>query len=215
MQLGFIGPRAREAFEGLGIAAPEPCVARHAELAGHAITVCGHDGLSVDGYSLVGPAEAGEALWTAAAGATRQAGGRPAGTLASEADRVLAGRPAGGAELTEDYNPLEAGLRDAVSFDKGCYVGQEVVARLNTYDKVSRALVGVNLPDAAPPPEAGSPLHRDGREVGRVTSSLVPPGWPHAVALAYVKRKHAAPGDRVQIDDVEASLIEPPWPTDP
>ena len=55
--------------------------------------------------------------------------------------RIAAGLPAAGHELTEDWNPLEAGLWDHVSFTKGCYVGQEVVARLRTYDKVSREIV--------------------------------------------------------------------------
>ncbi|SVB22629.1 uncharacterized protein METZ01_LOCUS175483, partial [marine metagenome] len=55
--------------------------------------------------------------------------------------RIEAGEPAYGSELTEEFNPLEAGLLPYISFNKGCYIGQEVVARLNTYDKVQRKLV--------------------------------------------------------------------------
>ena len=78
-----------------------------------------------------------------------------------ETRRILLGIPAPGHELTEDYNPLEAGLGEAVSFTKGCYVWQEVVARLNTYDTVSRRLVGlVFRADGAAPP-VGAPIFRE------------------------------------------------------
>ena len=113
---------------------------------------------------------------------------------AAESWRILLGLPISGHELTEDHNPLEAGLRDAVCFDKGCYVGQEVVARLNTYDKVSRTLVGLTLPDGSTPPATDVSIYFRQDEVGRVTSSTVPPGWSHPVALAYLKRRIAEAG---------------------
>ena len=66
------------------------------------------------------------------------------GGEALEAVRIWRGVPAHGAELTEERNPLEAGLVRFVSFNKACYIGQEVVARLNAYDKVQRSLVGLS-----------------------------------------------------------------------
>jgi folate-binding protein YgfZ len=105
-----------------------------------------------------------------------------------EAWRVLTGRPLAGHELTEDYNPLEAGLRDAVSFTKGCYTGQEVVARLNTYDKVAREIVRLEIPGGEVPP-AGARLRSGEREVGTLTSAVKDPRGSTIAALAYVKKR--------------------------
>ena len=69
-----------------------------------------------------------------------------------------------------EFNPLEAGLKEFVSFTKGCYVGQEVVARLDTYDKVQKRLVGLQW-DADSAPERGAKLVLDGKQVGVVTSA--------------------------------------------
>lgn len=109
-----------------------------------------------------------------------------------EAWRVLTGRPIAGRELTDDYNPLEAGLRDSVSFTKGCYVGQEVVARLNTYDKVAREIVRLELQGDAPP--AGARLLLGEREVGTLTSAAKDPRGTTTAALAYVKKRDVPKG---------------------
>jgi folate-binding protein YgfZ len=152
------------------------------------VRVLGEDGLSSDGLSVVlSAASAGEG-WDLLLRAVTAAGGLAAGDEAAEAWRVLRGLPASGFELTEEHNPLEAGLRDAVSFTKGCYVGQEVVARLSNYDKVARSLVGFVLPAGADPPARGTPVLFEERPVGSVTSCLVPPGRRAPVAIAYLKR---------------------------
>jgi tRNA-modifying protein YgfZ len=101
--------------------------------------------------------------------------------------RVVTQRRLAGRELTEDYNPLEAGLGDSVSFTKGCYVGQEVVARLNTYDKVARGIVALEM-NGAPPP-GGARLLLGEREIGTVTSAVVDPRTGTVAALGYVKRR--------------------------
>ena len=82
-----------------------------------------------------------------------------------EAFRIAVGVPAHGPELGEEVNPLEAGLWNAVSFTKGCYVGQEVVARLNTYEKVKRYLAMLSLEEGAIP-DAGAPLNRRRQRCG-------------------------------------------------
>ena len=146
-------------------------------------------------------------MWQALNLACSKCGGRPAGSIAAEAWRILRGLPLSGHELTEEFNPLEAGLRDAVSFEKGCYVGQEVVARLNSYDKVSRSLVGLVLPEESAPPGPGAPLFFQEHEVGQVTSSTVPPGWSHPVALAYLKRKVAETGIELSVGTSDGELI--------
>ena len=131
-----------------------------------------------------------------------------------QSQRILLGLPADGHELTEDHNPLEAGLRDAVSFDKGCYVGQEVVARLQNYDKVARSIWGLWLPAGESPPEIGTPLLLGERQVGAITSATLPPGFERPVALAYVKCRHAAAGLELRVgspSSTRATLVELPF----
>jgi folate-binding protein YgfZ len=111
-------------------------------------------------------------------------GARPAGRAVLEALRIEAGIPAHGLELTAETNPLEAALEDAVSWTKGCFTGQETLARLRTYGGVRRRLVRLDLP--GDPPAPGSPVRAAGREVGRVTSAAALPGEARSVALALV-----------------------------
>src|SRR5690606_39681801 len=114
------------------------------------------------------------------------AGAVPLGEEAYDVLRVEAGLPASGTELTEDFTPLETGLAYTVSTSKGCYTGQEVLARQINYDKVSRQLVGLRLKEPAP---AGSAVRAEGRPAGTVTSVVLSPehGW---IALAVVRRPH-------------------------
>lgn len=210
------GPRSADALERAGLPRPERLQSLDGDLAGSAVTVLGHDGVSADGYAVVaGPGDGGD-VWRTLTSAVEGVGGRAGGSQALEASRILRGLPAGGSELTGEYNPLEAGLWDAVAFDKGCYVGQEVVARLRTYDKVSRALWALRLPPGVPAPTPGTPLFVDGREVGRITSSVTPPGWPHAVALAYVKFRNIVEGATLLVGSaggtVPALRASPPGP---
>jgi len=215
-QLALVGPMAAEALDAAGFPRPEPYHALRQSFEGTPIDVLGQDGLTGDGFSIVAPAPSGGALWRALFLAVTKIDGRPAGEEAMEAYRILRGIPGPDTELNEDHNPLEAGLWDAVSFDKGCYVGQEVVARLNTYDKVSRALMGLELPENAAVPAAGTPLYRDERDVGRISSATLPPGHDRPVALAYVTRRAVEPGIELHVGTPDAelrgTLIEPPFP---
>jgi len=115
-----------------------------------------------------------------------------------EVMRIEAGMPASGSELREDFNPWEARLNDAISLDKGCYVGQEVIARLHTYKKISRLLVRLRIDgEAAPGP--GAPLYREGEATGVVTSVATVPGSGHVVALGYVRDEDAVAGTEVLV----------------
>jgi folate-binding protein YgfZ len=204
-QHAVIGPRSAEVLEAAGFPTPEPKCSVNFRFDGIDAYILGEDGLATEGYSIFLPAASSGSMWHALNLATSRCGGRPVGSVAAEAWRVLRGLPASGNELTEDYNPLEAGLYDAVSFDKGCYVGQEVVARLNTYDKVSRSLVGLVLPAGPDLPTAGAPLYFDQREAGVLTSVIIPPGWSHPVGIAYLKRKVAEPGIELAIGSADAT----------
>jgi folate-binding protein YgfZ len=125
----------------------------------------------------------------------------PDGQLDGEARlqmRVLAGIPACGAEITDAYFPLEVGLVGLISFTKGCYTGQEVVARQDAYDKVTRRLVRLSFAQA---PAPGDPLASEDKEGCRITSVAprpIPRGDQSSfLALGYVRSRHAAPGTQV------------------
>jgi folate-binding protein YgfZ len=117
----------------------------------------------------------------------------------AEARRIEAGRPEFGVDADETHLTDEAGLADAVSTTKGCYVGQEIVARLRTYGRVNKRLVGFRFPDGNVP--AGTALRRPDEaepsrvEAGRVTSAAVS-GHLGAIGLGYAARDVAA-GDRL------------------
>jgi len=187
-QFLLVGPRAASAMEAIGLATPEAFHLRKGAVSGVDVNVLGQDGWSGEGFSIVGSEDHSAEVWDALLPAVERTGGRPAGDEAIEARRVLRGLPASGHELTEEHNPLEAGQWEAVSFDKGCYVGQEVVARLRTYDKVSRALVGLALPAGVALPPLGAPLFDGDSRVGNLTSAVLPPDREAPVALGYVKR---------------------------
>jgi tRNA-modifying protein YgfZ len=126
---------------------------------------------------------------------------------AAEVVRVEAGRPRYGIDLDDGTIPQEAGLNErAVSFTKGCYVGQETVARLHYRGKPNRHLRGLRLSAAVPP---GTPLTLGEREVGRIGSSVVSPRHG-PIALALVRRE-AAPGDELAAGDATATVVELPF----
>lgn len=109
--------------------------------------------------------------------------------------RIRRGFPAVGFELTERTNPLESGAGSAVSFSKGCYIGQEVIARLDSYDKVQRHLRAMRFDGPMPEGiEPGTPLLRDGRNAGFLTSAANDPESGQALALACVRIGDEAEG---------------------
>lgn len=130
-----------------------------------------------------------------------------AGPDAVETVRVERGVPAYGAELSESYNPLEANLMSLVSFTKGCYVGQEVITRLDTYKKVKRSMVGLKW-SAGSSPERKARLLLDGDQVGVVTSSTCSPMNGDGSALGYVRTAHTKPNTVVSMEtgDGEAQV---------
>jgi folate-binding protein YgfZ len=127
---------------------------------------------------------------------------------AAEVVRVESGRPRYGIDLDDSVIPQEAGLNErAVNFEKGCYVGQETVARLFYRGKPNRHLRGLRLSE---PIETGAPLRLGEREVGRVGSSVISPA-NGPIALALVRRE-AAPGETVAVgESVSATVVELPF----
>lgn len=123
--------------------------------------------------------------------------------------RIEAGIPALGAELDEEVLPPEARLERAIATNKGCYVGQEILARLRARGQVQHLLVGLRLESAALP-LAGVRLSARGRVIGELTSVAVSPS-AGAIALGYVRREHAAAGSRVEFEGGAAEVASLPF----
>ena len=137
------------------------------------------------------------------------AGARPAGWALLERLRIEAGRPRLGVDMDDSNLPNEAGLVDSISYTKGCYTGQETIARLRTYGHVNKRLVGFRIEGTdVPAPE--TPLSRDGDEgkpPGRVTSAALSPALG-VVALGYAA-KEIAEGDALRLPDGRAAVVAP------
>ena len=137
-------------------------------------------------------------------------GVEPVSEAAAEVVRVESGRPRYGLDLDLDTIPQEAGLNErAVSFTKGCYVGQETVARLHYRGKPNRHLRGLALTQ---PAERGDEVVLpDGKQVGTIGSSCTSPALG-PIALALIRRE-AAPGDEVLVGaaGAPARVLDPPF----
>ncbi|MDP9152281.1 MAG: folate-binding protein YgfZ, partial [Myxococcota bacterium] len=131
------------------------------------------------------------------------------------------GVPRFGADFDDQTYPQEASLETtAVSFDKGCYLGQEVVCMLEMRGHVKRKLVSVVI-DAAEPPPAGADVHGQGgasaagndgagEVIGKVTSAAASPGLGKIVGLAMMKRAHSVPGTRITVAGASAKVVDRP-----
>jgi len=172
--------------------------------------VCRHDLLGLPGFDLFCPtAVLSEAVWErlTPSGATwaealwnrlTQAGATPAGREAFETLRVEAGTPAFGPEIDENTFVPEVGrTRQAISYTKGCYLGQEPIVMARDRGQVNRTLLGLKL-TGGPAPN-GSLVYRDDKEVGRVTSCVQSPRFG-AIALAYIRRGSQEPGTAVEVE---------------
>ena len=197
---GVHGPRARGVAAALTAApAGEMAVCEHRafDIGPGAGWVARTDDLGIEGYHVVVDRPAGEALRRALAAA----GAVPVERAAGEAVRVESGRPAFPIDMDHDTIPLEAGIADrAISFDKGCYVGQEVIIRVlhRGQGRVARRLVGLTLGklDGAEPalPTRDTAIFSGDDEVGRVTSAVHSPVLGEVIALGYVRRDLADAG---------------------
>ncbi len=166
------------------------------------IRIATDSGLGLPGYTLIVEVAQAKVLWEKLV----NLGAIPMGEGGWEELRIRQGRPAAGAELTTDYNPLEVGLWETISFTKGCYIGQETIARLNTYQGVKQYLWGINLQGAALP---GSPLLLAGEKVGMLTSYVATADGHRG--LAYVKSKAGGVGLKVQVGDTIGEIVDLPF----
>jgi folate-binding protein YgfZ len=154
-----------------------------------------HDRLGVGGYDVLCPAQAAESIWTA----LTAAGARPAGSQTWEVLRIEAGTPAQGSDVDETtFAPEVERTAQAICYTKGCYLGQEPVVMARDRGQINRFLRRLTLPSGPVP--AGSRLFRDGKEVGRVTSSALSPATGSGAGLGYVRRGNQEPGTALEVE---------------
>ncbi len=203
----LIGPESDALLKKLGVEIPiGEAYASHQQLTLDElpVRVAVGSGLALPGYTLIVPADDAAKLWQT----LTAAGAIPIGDRIWEQLRVEQGRPMPERELTEDYNPLEAGLWQTISFSKGCYIGQETIARLNTYKGVKQQLWGVRL---SAPVQPGSVVTVEGEKVGKLTSFTETERG--LFGLAYIRTKAGGVGLKVQVAEVEGEIVDVPFLT--
>lgn len=203
----LIGPKSDVLLEQLGAGAIiGQAYAAHqlVQLKDIEIRVAVGSGLAMPGYTLIVPAENAATVWSSLV----QAGVVPLGDRVWEQLRIQQGRPAPDQELTEDYNPLEAGLWQTISFEKGCYIGQETIARLNTYKGVKQHLWGIRL---SAPVEPGSVITVGDEKIGKLTSYTE--SNRGSFGLGYIRTKAGGVGLKVQVGESEGEIVDVPFLT--
>lgn len=201
----LVGPGSNTLLEQLAALSLAELPAHHhrqVSIQGIPVQVVRGSGLGSEGYTLLVATDHARDLW----GLLSDGGAIPAGEQLWEQLRIEAGRPAVGHELTEDYNPLEAGLWHTLSFDKGCYIGQETIARLNTYKGVKQRLYGVSLTAPLAP---GTVLRQGEEKAGLLTSVVETPQG--ARGLAYIRTKVGGEGVVLQAEAATATVLTLPY----
>jgi folate-binding protein YgfZ len=163
------------------------------------------------GFDLIVKASQAASLWDA----LHAAGTRPVGYDALEMLRIEAGIPRYGIDMDETNVVTETALDDAVSYTKGCYVGQEIIARIKYRGHVAKKLTGIKFAEAVKV-EAGAAIKSlDEKEIGRLTSTTYSPHLGRTLALGYLKYDYLAPKTKVKVasdrGEVEATVAELPF----
>ena len=214
--LAVQGPTAAEILEVAGLSSLPERDLQHkdATLADVRVRVIRSDQTGRSGYEFHVPDDRAAVVWQALA---QLDGLRPVGHTALNMLRVEAGIPWYGLDMDEDRIVLEVGLDRAISFHKGCYLGQEVVERASARGRMNRQLSGFllqkdrdsedsgDLSDSLP--ARGARLLSDAKEVGWLTSVTTSPTLGRPIALGYVRREHGEPGTRLRIDRPDTDMI--------
>ena len=167
--------------------------------------------IAIESYELwLAPAEVRK-TWKA----LLASGASPAGYEALEVNRIASGIPRYGVDIRERDLPQETEQMRALNFNKGCYVGQEIVERIRSRGAVHRKFTGFAF-DGAVPIVAGTKILASGKEVGEVTSAASLPfaSGEKTIALGYIRRELATPGHEIAIGSVKASVVSLPIPED-
>ncbi len=190
----LIGPDA--ILEGSGLVLPSDGPLRHAPSGLDEVRVVRESPAGRPGLTLIGPSGVAPRVL-----AILEAAGVTAIDPATfEALRIEAGTPISGRDVTASHLPQEVGRDDrTINFVKGCYLGQETVARLDALGHVNKILKGARVEGSAVP-SVGTPLTFEGKAVGAVTSSGFSEGWDAPLVLAYLKVAQAVAGTRLSVE---------------
>ncbi|MGH8630802.1 MAG: aminomethyltransferase family protein [Burkholderiales bacterium] len=151
-----------------------------------------------ESYRLIFAVEYAQNVWDALSAQQAGVPWKPVGHAAFNILRTEAGLPRFGAEMDERTLPPEAGLERALSYTKGCYIGQETIERIRSRGHVNRQLIGLRLRGDSLP-AAGAKLLLDAKEVGWITTAVESPTLGR-IALAYVRREHREPGTKLTVE---------------
>jgi folate-binding protein YgfZ len=207
------GPRAAEVVAQLELPATLPTVGLGiAHVAGPAfgdLYVARQVRTGSTGFDAFIPTEAMGMVFDKLVLAARRVGGREVGFEALNLARFEAGIPRFGVDMDASNLAPETGLESrAISYSKGCYIGQEVIARIRTYGQVAKALRGLRLADdLAALPVRGDRLFRGGKEVGTITSAYRSPSFGGLLAMAYVRRESNAVGTELELRTSSGSSL--------
>jgi folate-binding protein YgfZ len=160
-----------------------------------------------DGFDLFVDRNDADNLRSALAGA----GVEPVSEATAEVLRIEAGIPLYGVDMDETTIVTETNLDDAVSFTKGCYLGQEIIVRIRHRGHVAKKITGLTFPGTIEIENGARILSLDDKEVGRVTSSTFSPALNQTIALGYVKYDYREPGTGLQVLNVRGVVTDLPF----
>lgn len=152
-----------------------------------------------EGYHLIYPNLTNQKLWQKLLETGKDLHAQPFSLPTFNILRLEAGIPLFGDDMNQDNIPLEANLKHAISYTKGCYPGQEVIAKITNLSHPWRILVGLEIQSDSPIP-SGNSIHLKGEEIGHVTSGAYSPTLNKMIGLGYVKWDYREPGTEVEID---------------
>lgn len=204
------GPKAEESLRAAGveISALEPLQLTRVRCGAIEATLVRGDHPLSPNYELWSTPEQAAAFWDALV----KAGATPVGAEAVELARIAAGVPRFGQDIRERDLPQETGQMRALSFTKGCYIGQEIVERIRARGSLHRGLAGFRIVEG-PLPVPGSKVEAGGKEVGEITSAAVLPTNKEEipVALGYMRKEAGAAGAMVEVGAARARVESLPF----
>src|SRR3954469_6630001 len=206
--VGISGPRGREELIAAGFAVPEIQPLQMQSVTWQSMEcslVCGEQG----NWEIWVSSSGVRKLWDA----LLAGGARPAGFEALEVHRIESGIPAYGIDIRDRDLPQETEQERALNFNKGCYIGQEIVERIRSRGAVHRKFTGFVLNGTV---ATGSKVVSNGKEVGEITSiAELPIAGDKRIALGYIRREVGTPGREVMVGSIGATVVQLPLTQDP
>ncbi len=205
---GIAGPKSNEVVSSLGVALSDSSALTisDANWKGITVTVIRGDNPCVPNYGFWVPKEHADSFWQTLI----RGGAKEIRDEALEAFRILCGIPKIGADIRERALPQETGQDRALNFNKGCYIGQEIVERIRARGAIHRVFTGFEVEGTAQP---GSAIRSDGKDVGQITSVATIPtqSGERVIALGYMRREHLSSGTDLEAAGAKVRPVPPPF----